>query len=154
MIRTVKALNVGANIEREYTCEQWALMNGVPPSGWAMVSNTCQLYLEKFYSPFASFTPDFGAGGIVVGAGRWYLWEGVIGGANSDRLMIPTADLQLPSTEANVLVTVRRQDYLPSEPGKTRDFFVNTVDNSIDFVVGSGKPSLNTLKAYVKVWKT
>lgn len=135
---------------REYTCEQWALMDGVPPTGWEVVSNTCQVYLQDFYAPFAAFTPEFTADAIVPNVGRWYIWEGVI---SSDRLVIPLSELRLPSDPAQVKVEVRRQGYRPSEPGKPRDFWVNNVDNSIDFIVGTGKPSLNTFLGSVWVWK-
>lgn len=85
-----------------------------------------------------------------LGTGRFYLYEGIIGAASSNRLIIPYTTLALPSIVANVEVHVRRQAYHPSEVGFPRDFTVNTVANSIDFTTS---PSLNGLKAIVRVFK-
>ena len=150
MIRIVKVYNAGVNIEREYTCEQWALMNSVPPAGWVTLSNTCPVYLRQFHAPYASFTPDFGAEGISVAGIRKYIWDGVV---SANRVIIPISDLTLPSIEAMVEAHVNRVAYFPSEPGIIRDFYVNTVDNSIDFITGAGRPNLNGLKARIFVWK-
>lgn len=151
MLRKVTVFSPSTNIERTFTCAQWAAMDGVPPGDWEVVQNTCADYLENLHSPFASFTPFFGAPGIsVTGAGRWYMWSGIV---TANKLTIPIAELVLPSNEASVFVTINRQRYTPSRPGFTRDFAVNTVDNSLDFVVGGGLPSLNGLRGEVSVWK-
>lgn len=151
MLRKVTVFSPSTNIERTFTCAQWAAMDGVPPGDWEVVQNTCSYYLEQFHSPFASFTPAFGSPDISVsGSGRWYMWSGIVTG---NKLTIPIADLVLPSNEAAVFVTINRQRYTPSRPGFTRDFAVNTVDNSLDFVVGGGLPSLNGRLAEVSVWK-
>lgn len=150
MDRAVKMVHAGANIERSFTCEEYALLDGVVPDGWTVVSNTCAIYLKDFHSPYASFTPDFGASGIITETPRRYIWDGTV---SSNRAIIPTDEVVLPSRELNVEVYVNRQAYYPSEPGETRDFYVNTVDNSIDFVTGAGRPNLNGLKIKVFVWK-
>jgi len=87
--------------------------------------------------------------GPYSNSGRFYLWEGVVGATNSNRLMIPYSVLVLPVIPANTEITVRRQVYQPTEPGFIRDYTVNNAANSIDF---TSSPSLNGLKAIVRIW--
>ena len=49
-------------IDWPISCEKWALLGGVAPSGWTVKSNTCANYARQLYSPFASF-------GILSGDG-------------------------------------------------------------------------------------
>lgn len=138
-------LATDGTIEREFTCEQVALMGGVP-SGWTVIKNTCGIYLYNIYSPYASFGLEI-TGNVVTGS--WYIYEGTV---SSDEVAVPTGELLLPSDPRNVRVTVRRQMYHPSEPGKVRDFSVDTALNKIVFTPGRF-PSLNGQKATVEVFK-
>ena len=139
MDKAVTMFNAGENITHAFTCEEFALMDDTAPAGWEVLTNTCAFYLKDFHSPSASFTPDFG-----------YIWEGVIA---SNKATIPVSELTLPTREAHVEAYVNRQAYHPSEPGFVRDFFVNNVDNSLDFETGAGRPNLNGLKIKVYAWK-
>ena len=150
MDKAVTMFHAAENVTRAFTCEEFALMDDTAPGGWEVIANTCAFYLKDFHSPFASFTPDFGAGGISTGTPRRYIWEGVIA---SNKATIPVSELTLPTREAHVEAYVNRQAYHPSEPGFVRDFFVNNVDNSLDFEAGAGRPNLNGLKIKVYVWK-
>lgn len=142
--------HAGENITRAFTCEEFALMDDLPPDGWEVITNTCAFYLKDFHSPFAAFTPDFGAGGITTGTPRRYMWQGVISG---NRAIIPVSELTLPTREASIEAYVNRDTYHPSVPGHVNDFFVNNVDNSLDFETGAGRPNLNGMKIKVYAWK-
>lgn len=132
----------GFNI-REFTCEQLALMDGVLDPAWTITENTCGQYFSQFRSPYASFGIDVN-GATLPGA--WYTYKGTVA---SNRVIIPTADMVLPSNPSNVMVIVRRQNYNPSVPGDVRDFTVNNSDNSIDFE----SLGLDGQIAYIKVFK-
>lgn len=131
-------------VTRTLECSQYALLNDTLPAGFTITENTCGIYFQSFRSPFASYGIDFGS---VALPGRWYSYEAVI---SSDQVVIPTDNFTLPSNPDNVFVIVRRQQYHPDVPGDSRDFFVNIVDNSIDFNSALG---LNGQTAYIRVFK-
>lgn len=133
----------GTNI-REFTCEQYALSGYALDAAWTITENTCGQYLAKLHSPFASFGIEFGGTAIP---GGWYVYKAVIA---SNRVIIPTADLTLPSNEANVIAIIRRQQYNATVPGEVRDFTVNNADNSVDFEAGL---NLNGQIAFIRVFK-
>ncbi|MCB0541913.1 MAG: hypothetical protein KDC70_00260 [Saprospiraceae bacterium] len=131
-------------VETEFTCEQYALMGYTLPSGWTQTGSTCGVYFDVVKAPFASF-------GIALGGttlpGRWYVYEAAI---SSNRVIIPTSTIVLPTIPENVHVIVRRQEYRATDAATTRDFAVNNTDNSIDFQSGLG---LNGQTAYIRVFK-
>lgn len=140
----ILAVNQAANLEREFTCAQYAHLNDILPAGWVVAENSCGQYFELFRSPEAAF------GLTVTGAtvpGGWVSYEAVI---SSNRVIIPTAAFRLPSNPDNVRAIVRRQEYHPNVAGDVRDFAVNLIDNSIDFLPSLG---LNGQTCYVKVFK-
>lgn len=116
-----------SGIEKEFSCEQFALMGYTLPAGWTYVSTTCGVYFNDFRSPFASYGLELTGTALP---GRWYPYEATV---SSNRVIIPTATLVLPTIHDNVKVYVRRQRYFPSDGVTTRDFTVNNTDNSIDF---------------------
>ena len=118
------------SIEREFTCEQYALMGGLP-AGWTLIKNTCGLYLQKIASPYAAYSLDPSSSAV---GGRWHLWDGTVA---LGKVTVPLAELALPADAAAIRLIVRRQMYRPSEPGMVRDFFVNNTDNSLDLVVAN-----------------
>lgn len=123
--------NNSLDFEWEVSCEQYNLM-GVAPSGWVVLASDCGRYQENFLTPFATLGLETGVGGPP---GRRYYYTGTV---TDNRVIIPLGSLSLPPIEANVEAVIRRQQYLPSEPGVVRDFAVNLDDNSIDF-----RPELN-----------
>lgn len=132
------------SITRTFSCGQYALMGNDVPSGWTITENTCGVYADLFRSPYASFGLDL-TGTRLPGA--WYTYKATIA---SNRVIIPVTSILLPSNHNNVRAIVRRQEYHPSEPGEVRDFAVNNIDNSIDFVSGL---NLNGQIAFIKVFK-
>lgn len=119
-------------VAREFSCEAFALMGYVLPSGWTYVSSTCGVYFDYFCSPFAS-------GGLELSGaqlpGRWYTYEAAL---SSNRVIIPTSTLVLPTIFDNIEVHIRRQRYYPSDSVTTRDFTVNSAANSLDFEASLG----------------
>jgi len=109
------------------TCEQWALLDFVEPSGWTLTENSCGAYLQNLRSPFASFGLTLGGTSLP---GRWYVWEGTV---TAGVLTIPTAELLLPSQPANTYVIIRTAHYCASEPAKTRDYTIDNTANNITF---------------------
>lgn len=131
-------------VSREFSCEQFALMGSALPTGWTYISSTCGIYFDYFRSPFASYGIEFSGTTLP---GKWYPYQDTI---TTNRVIIPTATLVLPTIHDNVEVYVRRQRYQPSDPVTTRDFTVNNTDNSIDFESGLG---LSGQLAYIRVFR-
>ena len=131
-------------VSREFSCEKFALMGFVLPAGWTYISSTCGIYFDYFRSPFASYGIELSGSSLP---GRWYPYQATI---VSDRVIISTATLTLPTIHDNVEVWVRRQRYHPSDPVTSRDFEVNNTDNSIDF---SAALNLSGQTAYIRVFR-
>lgn len=116
-------------ITRDFSCQQYALLGSTLPAGWTLTVNTCGLLQANFLTPYAA--SGLAGNGTTVAKGKWYLKEATVGAPNANRVMLPLTFL-LPADASGVRLVVRRQQYLPSEPGAARDFTVNIAENSLD----------------------
>lgn len=136
-------------ISRSFSCQQYTLMGNSLPAGWTLTANTCGLLQANFLTPFAA--SGLAGNGSSTARGKWYLFEAIVGSVNTNRVMLPLTFL-LPSEATNVRLVVRRQHYLPSEPGVNRDYAVNITDNSLDLDPAK-TGNLNGQKCTVEVFK-
>lgn len=136
-------------ITRDFSCQQYALLGNALPSGWTLTATTCGLLQANFLTPFAA--SGLAGNGAAAAKGKWHLKEATVGSPNTNRVMLPLT-FPLPSDAANVRLVVRRQQYLPTEPGAARDFAVNTAENSLDLDLAK-TGNLNGQKCTVEVFR-
>lgn len=77
------------------------------------------------------------------------IWKSYKGTVSSNRVIVPGGEFTIPDNPDEVMVIVRRQFYHASTGLETRDYEINTVDNSVDFQSSLG---LNGQIAFIKVF--